>query len=156
MTQVLRRVVLALVVCSVAAGTLLFGTPNVALAKSNRFIPGFCTWYAANQFNAIAPEPGANWTGAAQDWYDHARARDWDGSTRVDAPMKGAIVVWRNGSASGHVAVVRDFQMSGDGRTVARISVEEMNWGALEPGFWDQNSRYYLHTVNFNKTTTPR
>ena len=115
------------------------------LAKSNNFPQGFCTWYAAKQFNTVAPEPGVNWSGNANTWYANATAKKWDGSTNLQSSMKGAIIVW-GGGLIGHVAII-DSTFSGG------INVSEMNYGQALTGFNDAKSPNYAKTTNFGKVT---
>lgn len=127
--------------------SILTGLTTPALAKSNNFPQGFCTWYAAQRFNAIAPEPGINWGGNANTWYANATAKKWNGSTNPMAPKNSAIVVW--GGGLGHVAIVVS-------RFSGGINITEMNYGNPLPGFNDSQSPNYAKTANFGKTTSAR
>lgn len=87
----LSTVLLALATCS-------------ATAKTNPFEMGWCTWAAAELFNAAAPDPGVNWTGDAGTWLAKAKAAGWETTTSRNGAEVGAIVVWIGNL--GHVAVV--------------------------------------------------
>jgi len=122
-------------------------------AKSNFFPSGYCTWYAASEFNSKAPEPGINWNGNAGDWYFRAMDKGWLTSPFASAAEVGALIVWQDirienrmaYSGFGHVGVVRSID-------VARktITVAEMNWGPRKPG----TSADQAITTNFGKVTT--
>jgi surface antigen len=71
------------------------------------FAPGYCTYYAAQSFDAVAPAPHVNWRGNAGQWLANAASAKagWKTSTVSREAVVGAIVVWRHGR-SGHVAIV--------------------------------------------------
>ncbi len=108
---------------------------TVGPASSSRFSWGYCTWYAATEFDKVAPAPGCNWGGNAAQWWNNAASQMWyqnghyyrwicpNASPTSAATWNvpnGTIVVWNNGGA-GHVAVVRSWGQNG-------ISIQEMNW----------------------------
>jgi surface antigen len=82
--------------------------------------PGQCTAYAAIRFNERAEEPGVDWQGNAEAWYDNSRAKGWGGTSDVHDPVVGAIISWNDGGY-GHVAIVES--ISGTG-----VYISEMNW----------------------------
>ncbi len=102
-------------------------TASVASAKSNNFKDQTqCTWYAAERFNAVAPEPGVNWGGNACDWFRGAADRGWEIHTAPASAVPGAIAVWADGMGNlGHVAFVT--VVSPDKR---EIRIAEKNWAA--------------------------
>ena len=109
---------------------VLFATSNAAAAPNN-FDPGWCTWGAAELFNATAPEPGANWHGNADQWLWNAAAAGWEARTSPFSVQVGAIICWTGGAEGwGHVAYVRDINW-----VTSEIEVQEMNWAAF--GQWD-------------------
>ncbi len=98
---------------------------SLAAAKSNNYPDKTqCTWYAAERFNAGAPEPGVNWGGNACDWFQNAADKGWEIRTAPTSAMVGAIAVWSEGAGRlGHVAFVT--YVSPDKR---EIRVSEKNW----------------------------
>lgn len=103
--------------------------PGVEPASSSRFPTDQCTWYAASEFDKVAPWPGCNWGGNAGTWVGNASAAGWKTYGYPDyyphaAGMygmpPGTIVVW-TGGAAGHVAVVRYVFQNG-------IYIQEKNW----------------------------
>lgn len=101
------------------------GVPNPELASSSRFDPSQCTWYAASEFDKVAPWPGCNWGGNAGSWTGNASAAGWKTFTYPLAAAylglpPGTIVVWAGGGY-GHVAVVRSVFQNG-------IYIQEKNW----------------------------
>ena len=100
------------------------------IAKSNSFPPGQCTWYAAERFNAVAPEPGVNWGGDAGKWFGNAADKGWEIRTAPASAVAGAVAVWAGGYQNqGHVAFVTPVAAD-----QGSLKVAEMNWaksGAL-------------------------
>jgi len=108
---------------------LLLG--NTAYGKWNRFeaSKGYCTWYAAEEFNKIAPDPGVDWRGDAWEWFENARG--WAKSKQPMSAEKGAIIVWgeykdkgKKENVYGHVGIVENVDCNSN-----TITVSEMNWG---------------------------
>ncbi len=103
--------------------------PGVGQYSSSRFPTDQCTWYAASEFDKIAPWPGCNWGGNAGTWVTNASAVGWrtfaypayypHAAGYLGLPP-GTIVVWTGGSY-GHVAVVRYVFQNG-------IYIQEKNW----------------------------
>lgn len=103
--------------------------PGVETASSSRFPTGQCTWYAASEFDKVAPWPGCNWGGNAGTWIGNAYNAGWrtlpypqyypHAAGYMGIPP-GSIVVW-TGGAYGHVAVVRSVFQNG-------IYIQEKNW----------------------------
>ena len=103
--------------------------PHKGFASSREGSGGQCTTHAARRFDAIAPEPGVNWSGGARLWYTRAAAAGWIVTDAIDAARVGAIAVWDNWDGiseprlfNGHVAFVEE--LTDDG-----LVVSEMNWG---------------------------
>lgn len=100
--------------------------PNMS---SSRFPQDQCTWYAASEFDKVAPSPGCNWGGNAGMWVANAYVAGWQtfdclANTPTVAAQRsfpaGTIVVWSGGSF-GHVAVLRAIVQNG-------IYIQEQNW----------------------------
>jgi putative component of membrane protein insertase Oxa1/YidC/SpoIIIJ protein YidD/surface antigen len=69
---------------------------------------GWCTWYAAQQFEIVAPSPGYNWHGNAGEWYDAASNAGWQVTRDPERAVSGAIIVWSGGYGGlGDVGVFR-------------------------------------------------
>lgn len=77
----------------------------------------WCTYYAAKEFEKIAPSPGVNWGGDANQWFINAGAKGWETTIKHDEVDYGAIVVLGN-----HVQIVREVRDDG-------IVVQGMNEG---------------------------
>ncbi len=135
----------------ITLATLL--TPSYVHAKVNWFIPGYCTWYAASEFNRQAPEPGINWSGNAGSWLFNAMGKGWAVNSSPAAAEVGALIVWQDYWLEGrvpcwgfgHVGVVSSIDWSR--RT---LTVTEMNWGPRKPGTSTQDAI----SVNFGRITT--
>lgn len=96
-----------------------------AQAQSYKGFPrGYCTWYAATEFDKTSSYK-VNWSGNAADWASNAsRKGAWVSHNLYDGYRccNGTIVVWTGGSDGyGHVAIVRSC-------TSAGLWVQEMNW----------------------------
>jgi len=118
---VARNCVRALSIVIVAA-IVLSMTAQAAFAYSSckGFYGGYCTSYAARQFDKAAPSPGINWRGNAKTWYAHANAAGWQVTRSASRAVPGSIIVW-NDHRSGHVGVVRRV-------TADCVYGQEMNW----------------------------
>jgi surface antigen len=103
------------------------------------FPGGYCTWYAAKEFDKVAPSPGVNWHGDAQDWYINASIQGWTATSEPREARVGSIIVWR-GNKYGHVAIIRQVSDT-------KITLDEMNWG----DFIDRDNAI---TVHFGKVTS--
>ncbi len=97
--------------------------------SSSRFATQYCTWYAASEFDKVAPSPGCNWGGDAGLWIGNASAAGWKTFSYPAYPPtaagflgmpNGTVVVWTN-SGAGHVAVLRSVVQNG-------IYIQEKNW----------------------------
>lgn len=109
---------------------------------------GYCTWYAAKEFDKVAPSPGIGcdkWRGRdgrgghAQEWYQRAQRAGWVVTRDPARAIPGSIIVWRGGGF-GHVAIVREV-------TSTHVHISEMNSGTIiRPGI----------TNNFGVVTTAR
>jgi surface antigen len=106
----------------IVATIVLSTTAQAAFAYSSYkgFYGGYCTSYAARQFDKAAPSPGVNWRGNAKTWYAHASRAGWRVTRRADLAVPGSIIVW-NDHRSGHVGVVRRV-------TAHYVYGQEMNW----------------------------
>ena len=120
-TTVARNCLRALSIVIVAA-IVLSMTAQAAFAYSSYkgFYGGYCTSYAARQFDKAAPSPGINWRGNAKTWYAHANAAGWQVTRSASRAVPGSIIVW-NDHRSGHVGVVRRV-------TADCVYGQEMNW----------------------------
>lgn len=136
----------------IVAIAVLFFSP-VCFAKENIFkkSKGYCTWYAAERFNAFSPVPGVNWRGHAGDWLENADSRGWlTTEDPYDAEI-GSLIVWldrndkTNQSGKGHVAVVDSIDWG-----KKEIYISEMNWGPLMPGTDPKEAK----TTKFDSVTT--
>ncbi|MBC8548017.1 MAG: CHAP domain-containing protein [Candidatus Brocadiales bacterium] len=120
-------------------------------AKANGFDKGYCTWYAAEQFNENSPAPGVNWRGHAGNWLVNADSSGWLISVDPYDAEAGSLIVWIDSNNNtgvqgyGHVAVVDSVDLE-----EKKISVSEMNWGPLDPNSSPQEAK----TVNFDLVTT--
>lgn len=106
----------------IVAGIVLIMSAQAAFAYSSYkgFYGGYCTSYAARQFDKAAPSPGINWRGNARTWYAHASAAGWRVTRRAGLAVPGSIIVWDD-HHSGHVGVVRRV-------TAHYVYGQEMNW----------------------------
>jgi surface antigen len=109
--------------------------PSISDTSDNNFVivgphykgfpGGYCTWYAAREFDIIEPSPGVNWRGDAQYWYDSAYQKGWIVTKDHGKALIGSIIVWSNKAKTlGHVAIVR-------GISKDTVTVAEMNWGRM-------------------------
>lgn len=135
----LKKALFGVASVSLLAAGAIFAA-RVPQAAYHGFEKGYCTYFAAKQFDLIVGEPtgpGWHWRGDAGVWLDRARAAGWRVSSDANAAKVGAIVVWAGGKF-GHVAIVRGVEAS-------TITIEEMNWGTP----MSNDGR----TVNFDKVT---
>jgi surface antigen len=122
----LKRSILAtgITCCALWAVSLICSAPAEA-GSYKGFPSGYCTWYAAQEFDRVALRPGVNWSGNAGDWIPNAVNAGWRYFDRVNIAgwycPSGTIVVWKDGGF-GHVAIVREVTWTG-------ITIDEMNWG---------------------------
>ena len=89
------------------------GKSGVVVGKSGDTFSGIkwpeCAYYAALEFNKIAPKPGFNFGGGGiQSWINNASKNNWVTSTDHKQPVVGAIVVYGN-----HVQIVREVYSDG-------------------------------------------
>ena len=113
------------------------------------FPGGYCTEYAARQFDAVAPSPKVNWTGDAGAWYANADTNGWKRTTDPKKAVPGAIVVW-SGGGFGHVGVFRSFTKD-NANNITHINIQEQNWG-LESS--DPVDKANAITANWNVITS--
>jgi len=124
---------------------------SICFSKENNYPKGYCTWYAAEEFNKNAPEPGIDWGGDAGVWFSSAKKEGWATTENPYSPEIGSIIVWldRNDTTEqtgyGHVAVVNRIDWG-----KKEIHISEMNWGPLMPGTDPKEAK----TTNFNRVTT--
>lgn len=85
-----------------------------------RFPAGYCTYFAATEFERIVGSK-VNWDGHAHAWFENATTRGWKTGTNPWEVEAGALLVW-SGGRFGHVAVVQE--VAGD-----RVVIREMNAG---------------------------
>lgn len=97
--------------------------------SSSGFATQYCTWYAASEFDKVAPSPRCNWGGDAGTWIEHAASAGWKTYSYPAYPPtaagflsmpNGTIIVWTN-SGAGHVAVLRSVAQNG-------MYIQEKNW----------------------------
>jgi surface antigen len=100
------------------------------------FPGGYCTEYAAREFDKIAPAP-VNWSGNAGQWLTNAYLAGWMTTSSPAAARPGAIAVWSGGAgqAFGHVAIVRTVTRNGAGQ-VTQVQIQEQNWGTVLDQTW--------------------
>jgi len=113
--------------------TKVSDTSDKAFAVFGRYYKGFyggyCTEYAAREFDRVAPSPGVNWSGNAGTWYGNASGT-YKTTTDAKQAVNGSIAVW-TGGGFGHVAVVRGFKYDPkDSKKITHLIVEEQNFGA--------------------------
>ena len=77
----------------------------------------WCTYYAAREFQKIAPSPKVNWGGDANKWYINAGNSGWVTTTDHSKVTKGSILLMGN-----HAQIVRDVRSNG-------LVVQGMNEG---------------------------
>lgn len=137
--------------CVISVLVFLTLSTSICFSKENNYPKGYCTWYAAKEFNRNAPEPGIDWGGHAGKWLSNARAKGWATTNDPFSPEIGSIIVWldRNDTTEqtgyGHVAVVNRID-----RGKKEIYISEMNWGPLMPRTNPEEAK----TVNFDSVTT--
>jgi len=118
----------------------------------NGIAGGYCTWYAAQEFDKVAPSPKKNWGGNAQDWYSNAGAAGWIVSNNPKDPRisKGTIVVWEGGTY-GHVAVLNNISKDKKGIPIS-VDINEMNGGS-DLGFRNPDGTTCAITTLFGKVS---
>lgn len=128
-----------------AAGGYHHPPAGIALTASdyNGYPAGYCTYFAAIEFDKVAGAKASKWGGNAGKWADRAAARGWvvrRGDPRLAAIglPRNSIVVW-SGGGFGHVGVYRYSNSKG-------IHIDEMNWGTITDL---ANGK----TVNFGRVT---
>lgn len=101
------------------------------------FYGGYCTEYAAREFDAVAGGKGVTWSGNAGAWYSSASGT-YEETTDTKSGVNGAIAVWKNYykdkngntvEGFGHVAVVRGYKKDAKGN-ITHLIVDEQNFGA--------------------------
>jgi len=113
------RMLIVVIVAAVVLG--LTAQTAFAYSSCKGFYGGYCTSYAAREFDKVAPSPGVNWRGNAKTWYAHASVVGGRVTRMPGAAVAGSIIVWNN-QRSGHVGVVRRV-------TAHYVYGQEMNWG---------------------------
>lgn len=112
------------------------------------FQTGYCTYYAAKEFDKLAGEPkgaGWRWRGNAGHWLTNAAKAGYETTTDPRKGKRGAIAVW-SGGGFGHVAVVT-------GTSPTSLSISEMNWGKIvdkQSGKTDKFGIVTTATVQFS------
>lgn len=100
--------------------------PDTAIAAGagaayKGFYAGYCTPYAARQFDKKAEGSGVNWRGNGGQWYGNAHSAGWQVTKSVSKVVPGSIIVWKRTGRAGHVAVVSKV-------TEEHVFIKEMNW----------------------------
>jgi len=137
--------------CAISVLMFLTLSPSICLSEENNYPKGYCTWYAAEEFNKNAPEPGIDWGGDAGVWFSNAKKKGWATTDNPYSPEKGWIMVWLDKNETtkqtgyGHVAVVNRIDWG-----KKEIYISEMNWGPLMPETDPKEAK----TTNFNRVTT--
>ncbi|MBP1683460.1 MAG: hypothetical protein H6Q27_1024 [Ignavibacteriaceae bacterium] len=72
-----------------------------------KHLPNQTLGYIAQEFDKIAPAPGMNWSGDADDWFSNAAQFDWVEKTAPQAAQAGALIVWKNSNQEVSVGIVR-------------------------------------------------
>lgn len=72
-----------------------------------KHLPTQTLGYIAQQFDKIAPAPGMNWDGDAEDWFSNAAQFDWVEKTAPQAAQVGALILWKNTNEEVSVGIVR-------------------------------------------------
>ena len=99
-----------------------------SISRGNNFPWGWCTYWAEQEFNAVAPVPKTNWSGDAGQWVRNADAAGWVTKTDPKSVETNCIIVWTQaGGGWGHVAWVTKVTGSG-------FTIREMNVGPQQPG----------------------
>jgi surface antigen len=138
--QSLPLIVLTAFVCTLVLSAPVYGQ-NTDEAVYKGFTEGYCTYYAATQFDSVAPSPKLNWHGDAGDWLENAASAGWATSVNAHDAEVNALIIWTDGRY-GHVGVVSRVDRD-------MITVNEMNWGKVII------SKDAI-TENFNKVTSTR
>ena len=132
--------------------TIVFCSCFVEGYGKNHFPPGYCTWYAADKFDALVSRPGLDWFGDAGKWYENAKHNGWATSDKQSAAEKGAVIVWMDSDSLGndgfgHVAFVESVSNNS-------ITISEMNWGlggSLKNPKTDKHGKITPATLSLNK-----
>lgn len=72
-----------------------------------KHLPNQTLGYIAQEFDKIAPAPGMNWSGEADDWFSNAAQFDWVEKTAPQAAQVGALIVWKNANQEVSVGIIR-------------------------------------------------
>jgi hypothetical protein len=93
-----------------------------------RGVPGgYCTEYAAREFDKVSADK-ADWPlGNAETWFDEAASKNWDVTDDRTKGVVGAIMVWAYGDY-GHVAVLRRYERDNNGNNIT-AAIDEQNFG---------------------------
>lgn len=107
---------------TLAHGISAQGDTNVDPPTYKGFDKGECTYYAAREFDKVAPNPAPNffWRGNAGSWFQNAADKGWATSRNPRDAEVNAIIVWNEGGP-GHVAIVSHVQAQ-------TIDIKEVNW----------------------------
>lgn len=72
-----------------------------------KHLPSQALGYIAQEFDKIAPAPGMNWNGDADDWFSNAAQFGWVEKTAPQAAQVGALIIWKNVNQEVSVGIVR-------------------------------------------------
>ncbi|MBU2700316.1 hypothetical protein Ga0466249_001408 [Sporomusaceae bacterium BoRhaA] len=72
-----------------------------------KHLPNQSLGYIAQEFDKLAPAPGMNWNGDADDWFSNAAQFDWIEKTAPQDARVGAIILWENDNREISVGIVR-------------------------------------------------
>ena len=95
-------------------------------ASYKGFSKGYCTYYAAMEFDKAAPEPRHNWRGDASSWLTNAKNKGWAVSSNSAQAEVNSLAIWNDGSY-GHVGIVESVGRRGSFRYL---------WFGYGRGYW--------------------
>lgn len=72
-----------------------------------KHLPTPALGYIAQEFDKIAPAPGMNWSGDADDWFLNAAQFGWIEKTAPQEAQIGAIILWKNAKQEVSVGIIR-------------------------------------------------
>lgn len=72
-----------------------------------KHLPSQTLGYIAQEFDKVAPAPGMNWDGDAEDWFSNAAQFDWVEKTAPQAARVGALILWKSTNGEVSVGIVR-------------------------------------------------
>lgn len=71
-----------------------------------KHLPNQSLGYIAQEFDKLAPAPGINWNGDADDWFSNAAQFGWIEKTAPQDSRVGAIIIWKNTNQEVSIGIV--------------------------------------------------